>query len=77
MKVPYDEQARSRYNYHRAVQIIHNLIMDTQLRDYCCVSSFNFEALKEMEKLSHSEIYNVHTVYLTNFYNHIELPPID
>ena len=41
------------------------------------ISSFNWNALKEMERISATDPFPVRTIYLTNFYNHIGLPPID
>jgi ribosomal protein S26 len=48
--------------------------MDSDIKDYCFVSSFNFEALAELEIVSVANLYKVRTIYLTNFYNHIACP---
>ena len=41
------------------------------------MSSFDHDALREMELVSRAELNQVRTVYLTNFYNHIEVPPLE
>lgn len=41
------------------------------------MSSFDHEALREMELVSRADLNYVRTVYLTNFYPHIEVPAIE
>lgn len=56
---------------------MHQLIARSQLKEYCFVSSFDHEALREMELVSASEFYKVRTLYIQNFYNHVALPPME
>lgn len=77
MKVPIEAEARGLYDWHKAVRVIHSTVVEHQLRDYCFVSSFDYEALEELELVSHAEFYNVRTIYLTNFYHHLEVPPME
>lgn len=77
IKVPDDETDRQRYDWVKAVRVIHQLVQEYQLKDYCFVSSFDYAALKEMEHYSHSQMYSVKTIYLTNYFNHIEVPAFD
>ena len=53
------------------------MIMDHDLKDFCFVSSFNFDALTELELVSQTNLYKVKTIYLTNFYNHIACPSVE
>lgn len=59
------------------MRVIHELVQEYQLKDYCFVSSFDYAALKEMEIYSHSQLYSVKTIYLTNYFNHIEVPAFE
>jgi len=77
MKTPYEQEHRNRYNWRKAVRLIQKTISDYQLRNYCFVSSFDHEALKEMELVSRAELNPVRTIYLTNFYTHVEVPPVE
>jgi glycerophosphoryl diester phosphodiesterase len=77
MKVPYLEDQRRKYDWHKAVRKLHSVIQEYELKDYCFVSSFFHPALREIELVSHSEFYKVRTIYLQNFYNQIGLPPLD
>jgi glycerophosphoryl diester phosphodiesterase len=78
VKVPYDSSIRAKYDWPHAISTLHSLITEFTLNQHSFVSSFNWDALREMERISSAaDLHPVRTIYLTNFYNHISLPPVD
>ena len=75
LKVPYDLDIRRKYNWKAAVKHLHMLLIEYNMREHCFVSSFRHEALRELELVGASELYKIHTIYLTNFYHTEPLPP--
>jgi hypothetical protein len=77
LKVPYDDEVRRGYDWHKSVKKLHDMISEYNLKDFCFVSSFFHPALREMEVVSSAELYKVRTIYLQNFFSHISLPSND
>ena len=78
VKVPYDASVRAKYDWLRAIQALNSLINSFALNQHSFVSSFNWDALREMERISSAtDPHPIRTIYLTNFYNHIGLPSED
>jgi hypothetical protein len=50
MKVPYDTQVKRSYDWSEAVKLLHKLIQDMNMVQYCMVQNFDHEALRAFEK---------------------------
>jgi len=74
VKTPYCNLIKPQYDYKRAIAKIYELIINYDLQNYCCVSSFDGNLLEELDELRKEHDYWVEIIYLYNFYEHIELP---
>ena len=78
LKVPYEEEPRSRYDYHEAADLTHELLRSQEMQEHCWISSFNHDILRCIEDLNTARPADrVRTIYLHNFLNHLELPPLE
>ena len=50
MKVPFDGEVKSLYNWREAVKLLHKLIQEMQMVQYCFISNFDHEVLRAFEK---------------------------
>ena len=78
LKVPYEEEPRSRYDYHEAADLTHELLRSQEMQEHCWISSFNPAILSCIENLNTAQPNDrIRTIYLHNFYNTFELPPLE
>ena len=49
MKVPFKADIKKKYNWREAVKLLHKLIQDMQMVQYCMVQNFDHEALRAFE----------------------------
>ena len=75
--MPQNKELKKRYNYRETVLGVFNLIQEFSLQDYCFVSSFNYKALQEMERVSATNLSKVRTIYLYNYWSYEGLPPLE
>jgi hypothetical protein len=52
VKCPNDKSVKSIYRWKKCMAILHDLIQSTRMAEYCLVSSFDHEVLREMEILN-------------------------
>jgi len=71
IKVPNCPELKARYNWQGAAKAVVDLVDSMQLQEHVFTSSFDYEALKEVE--THSDK-TLRTIYLTNYWNHWKVP---
>jgi len=77
IKCPENQEIFDKYDMKHAVRKVFEAIQAANMNEYCVVSSFDERALAEMERVSHSEFYQVRTIYLENYYTDIPCLPIE
>ena len=56
MKTPNNPKLKESYRWKDAISILHQEIQKHKLAEFCMVQSFDFEALKEFERLNEQYI---------------------
>lgn len=51
LKVPRDVTIKSNYRYKECAKKLHELIYQHDIADFCMVQSFDYDILKEFEKV--------------------------
>ena len=52
IKIPYDKSIKSLYRWQKTVQLLHDLIQDNDLAEFCMAQSFDHEVLKAIESIN-------------------------
>lgn len=52
MKIPNDKSVKANYNWREAVKLLHSLIQDMKMVQYCMVQNFDHEALRAFEEVN-------------------------
>eukprot|EP00347_Sterkiella_histriomuscorum_P002298 403368694 len=77
VKAPHNRDIKVNYDYIRSIQKVYEAIRSFQAENHCMVSSFDSDILAELERLNLINNTDIKSMYLYNFYEHLELPEPD
>lgn len=52
VKTPADPEVKQNYRWKKCLNMLHDLIQSSGMAEYCLISSFDHQALREMERIN-------------------------